>query len=123
MPLDAAQTSRLVKLLGMTSSDYAGEALAAIRKANDLISRAGMTWADIITAEPEPRRAVVQWQEPRDTLEAVRLCLALIDAPLSAWDVRFLVSIARREDDLTEKQQIQLNRIVETCRHHTRQAA
>ncbi len=39
---------RLAKLLSMTSSDHDGEALAAIRKANQLLRANGTTWSDVL---------------------------------------------------------------------------
>lgn len=41
---------RLVKLLGMTTSEHDGEALNAMRMANDLIKAAGKTWEEVLTA-------------------------------------------------------------------------
>jgi hypothetical protein len=46
------------------------------------------------------------------------MCLILRDAPLTAWDKRFLVSISQRDYPLSEKQQRQLDRIVDRCREH-----
>jgi len=122
MPLDATAAARLVKLLGMTGSDYDGEALAAIRKANDLLKAAGMTWGDIIAVEPEPATAPGTWQEPFSVEEAVVICLELVESPLSEWHIRFLHGIYGRQN-LTEKQAAQLERIVSVCRLHARTAA
>jgi len=114
MPLDPPTTAKLAKLLGLLGSAYDGEVLVAARKADALVRAHGLTWGDVITPTP----ALVQWREPRDgdTLDTVRVCLALDDAPLTAWDIRFLVSISRREQPLSEKQQRQLDRIVDACR-------
>lgn len=38
----------LIKLLGMTGSSFDGEAIAAMRKANQILKEANMSWADII---------------------------------------------------------------------------
>jgi hypothetical protein len=85
MPLDTAMDSRLVKLLGMTSSDYDGEAIVAMRKANDLLKAAGMTWGDIIAVEPEPATAPGTWREPSDWVDAMMTCLTIVNAPLTDW--------------------------------------
>jgi len=121
--LDPTTANRLIKLLGMTGSMFDGEAVAAIRKANALLRDKGLTWADVITAttvESVPQPGI--WREPQCWRDAVGICLALTDAPLSAWDKAFLVGISGRKV-LTEKQKCQLNRIVDMCRFHARMAA
>jgi hypothetical protein len=47
---------RLAKLLSMTGSDHDAEALAAMRKANELLRLHGKSWQDILTPPPEPPR-------------------------------------------------------------------
>jgi hypothetical protein len=59
---------RLAKLLSMTSSDHDAEALAAIRKANDLLRLNRKTWFDVLdTSIPalEPPRAEAPRYAPR----------------------------------------------------------
>jgi hypothetical protein len=92
--------------------------LAAIRKANEMLQSAGLTWVDIIVA-PVTSAA---WREPADWREAVALCLGLPNAPLTDWDRSFLFGIAGR-DVLTERQAGQLERIVTACRLHATVAA
>jgi hypothetical protein len=69
---------RLVKLLGMTSSEHDGEALNAMRMANDLVKAAGKTWEDVLTTEnvvnitlqrrqPAPFKAEEDWSPPHLT--------------------------------------------------------
>jgi hypothetical protein len=115
MALEARTRTLLVKLLGLSGSVHDAEALAAIRKAGELVREAGMTWADIVTSTPVTQPPPIIWREPTGWLDAVGLCLVLPDAPLSPWDRRFLISISQRTD-LTERQQIQLDRITDACR-------
>lgn len=59
---------RLAKLLSMTSSEHDAEALAAIRKANDLLRINRKTWFDVLsTAAPvlEPPRSEAPRYAPR----------------------------------------------------------
>jgi hypothetical protein len=59
---------RLAKLLSMTSSDHDAEALAAIRKANDLLRLNRKTWFDVLdTSIPalEPPRPEAPRYAPR----------------------------------------------------------
>jgi hypothetical protein len=53
--MDVAARDRLLNLLARTTSEHEGEALAAARKANQLLARHGLTWADVISAaQPRP---------------------------------------------------------------------
>ena len=45
---------RLVKLLNMTASRHDGEALAAIRKSNDLLRLSRASWSDVLGLSPPP---------------------------------------------------------------------
>src|SRR5215472_3418180 len=53
--MDPATRDRLLNLLARTTSEHDGEALAAARKANQLLARHGLTWVDVISAaRPRP---------------------------------------------------------------------
>ena len=53
--MDVTGRDRLLNLLARTTSEHDGEALAAARKANQLLGRHGLTWADVISAvRPRP---------------------------------------------------------------------
>jgi hypothetical protein len=58
---------RLAKLLSMTSSEHDAEALAAIRKANDLLRLNRKSWFDVLSTPPaiEPPRAGPARSAPR----------------------------------------------------------
>ena len=42
------ERERFVKLLGLTRSSNDGEALAALRKCNDVLTQHRLTWADVV---------------------------------------------------------------------------
>ena len=53
--MDVTSRDRLLNLLARTTSEHDGEALAAARKANQLLARHGLTWAEVIpAARPRP---------------------------------------------------------------------
>lgn len=54
---------RLAKLLSMTGSDHDAEALAAIRKANELLRLNKKSWAEVLSTPP-PAIAPPQRSEP-----------------------------------------------------------
>ncbi|MBS0541591.1 MAG: hypothetical protein JSR47_22690 [Proteobacteria bacterium] len=61
---------RLAKLLSMTGSDHDAEALAAIRKANDLLRVHRKSWSDVLglsqpPIEPPPSQPSTSWQVDR----------------------------------------------------------
>ena len=47
-PLDSAETARLVKIMGMTTSVHDGEKLNALAKAQELLTEHGLAWGDVI---------------------------------------------------------------------------
>jgi hypothetical protein len=63
----ALDKDRLAKLLSMTSSEHDAEALAAIRKANDLLRLNRKSWFDVLSAPPpvEPLRPDTPSAGPR----------------------------------------------------------
>jgi hypothetical protein len=58
------QQELFIKVLGMTTSTHDGEALAAIRKANELLKAAGVTWREYIEAVDITRKAKGGKQAP-----------------------------------------------------------
>ena len=50
--MNAATRDRLVNLLARTTSEHDGEALVAARKANQLLGRLGLTWAEVVADRP-----------------------------------------------------------------------
>lgn len=123
--LDPVAADRLVKLLGLLSSQHPGERAAAGLKADQLIRSHGLVWADIIVPgdAPELAPAAPKWREPGSVAEAIGACLAHQE-PLSAWEKEFLAGLGRFRR-LSRKQQDILNRLLDTCRAYaaTRRAA
>jgi hypothetical protein len=102
---------RLARVLGMLGSEHDGEALAAARQAERLRAGAGLTWPDIVLA-PSPQQ--MPW--PGSIADAIELCISS-GAALTAWDRKFLSSIARRPPNrLSEKQLAVLARLVRSVR-------
>ena len=54
MNITATDRSTVAKLLGLIGSHHDAEALAAARKAHQLIREWGATWPEILGIEPEP---------------------------------------------------------------------
>ncbi|UEM08148.1 hypothetical protein JL101_036250 (plasmid) [Skermanella rosea] len=120
MPLDRANSDRLVKLLGMLGSDHAGEVANAGAAAHRLLQSAGLTWAEVIVRPVESGPKT--WREPADWRGAVSICLGMPGAPLSEWDRSFLFEIAGWTA-ISARQKAQVDRIVTACRLHARMAA
>jgi hypothetical protein len=56
---------RLVKLLNMTESQHDGEALAAIRKSNDLLRLSRASWSDVLGVSAPPVEEPRQPEPPK----------------------------------------------------------
>jgi hypothetical protein len=54
-PGATADRGKLIQFLGMTGSQFDGEALNAARMANRTLKMAGATWADVLAPPPAPQ--------------------------------------------------------------------
>jgi len=62
---------KLVKLLSLTTSDNSNEALSALRMANAMLSREGITWGEVLAASGDPNiRITIQRETPREKYDA-----------------------------------------------------
>jgi hypothetical protein len=128
---------KLAKILGLIGSAHDGEALAAARRAHDLVSAEKLTWSDAVgvdavVAEAACRHLLaenealkdelarvaaqaattpVPWREPSSDAAAIDLCIQHT-APCTAWECEFIVSVAGQQRRLTEKQRNRLWQIV-----------
>ncbi len=50
--MDADAVQKLGRLLGLLGSSFDAEALAAARKANEIVRSSGKSWFDLLSAEP-----------------------------------------------------------------------
>jgi hypothetical protein len=91
----------------MTGSDHDGEVVNAARLANRMVTSAGMTWPDVLKAQPAVYR---QASYLRSWRQVARECLEH-EAELTDWDERFLNSILRRVAPLTVRQIAALRRV------------
>lgn len=75
--MSALDRRRLAAVLGMLGSQHDGEVLTAARLAEALRGRAGVTWGEILGAEPD---------DPHD------LIIGCLDHPelLTDWEISFL---------------------------------
>ena len=94
---------KLIKCLELSRSEHDGEALTAVRKANNIRNTLGLSWADLIGVGPSP--------SPRTTPDAppdISAMLAeLSEAEMSAPSREFLDGLAgyfTERGYLTEKQ-------------------
>jgi len=106
---DEIDRKKLSKLLGLCSSNHDGEVLAAARKADALVRRAGLTWPEVI----EPR-ACSSVAGPRTIAEAIRLCADNTEV-LTRWERGFVAGLATYRK-LSERQIEVLDCLVEKVR-------
>jgi hypothetical protein len=94
MPLSEDDRRRLVMLLGMLGSEFEGERAAAALKADQLVRKAGLSWAEVVGARmlpppPETIRPSVAGSSPF----MIYCYVKSSDCPLSAWERQFMESI------------------------------
>jgi hypothetical protein len=104
-PLPPESIGRLSRLLAMTTSSHDGEALNAIRMANALLKRQGMTWGEVL---PTPLPADSSPAQPHH-VEAETLLATRRDI-LTDFEADFLRGILAFET-LSPKQETTLRGI------------
>jgi hypothetical protein len=62
--LSMGDRDKLIKLLMMTTSDFDGEALSFIRKANELLKRNSLSWEQVLNQQSNPVDAKKPAPEP-----------------------------------------------------------
>ncbi len=118
-PFNAAARVKLAQLLGMTTSDFDGEALNAARAANKLVSGCGMSWTDIIVGSA-PKKAKRKGAKAKtaDIRTWCDLCRVVVADPRSApWEKAFCNGLLMSgKDDLTRNQISKLREILQRRR-------
>jgi hypothetical protein len=132
MTLDRA---KLAKVLGMLGSAYDGEALAAARRAHEMLRAEKLTWSDAVgvdavvaeaacrhllaenemlrgeLARLEARQHPDPWEWPSNDSEAIEVCLRYPQF-CNGWERSFVVSLAGQRRRLTQKQCARLAELV-----------
>jgi hypothetical protein len=151
--MNALDRRRLAKVLGLTGSAHEGEALAAARKANELIVAARMTWdavvqpsddlriavdaASLLLNENEALRNEIEglrrgardhhdWRSVRDHCAEARWCLGLHadgENCLNDFEQEFLSVISRWSGELPKNHEATLSKVVANVCRRTGQAA
>ena len=95
--------ARLAKLLGMLGSDHAGERAAAGLKADEMLKREGLRWADVIQPRiPEPVEDDDEDDEP-DWRAMANACAAR-SSLLSGRELSFVRTMTRWRGQPSAKQ-------------------
>jgi hypothetical protein len=84
----SGETTKLCKVMMLTTSDNDSEALAALRKANALLKQRGLNWEDIFAALTEAA-ASDEDEDDSEDYEAARIRAALAVAMRSAGSESF----------------------------------
>jgi hypothetical protein len=119
LTLASSSAARLVQLLGMLGSTYAGERATAGLKADELVKEAGLTWADVIRISGRAglkhrhdHYESCDWHEMQDT------CLRHADG-LTQREYDFVTDLDRWHGQLTERQLKWLIAIFQRVRRST----
>ena len=120
--LSQSDRTRLAQILGLLGSNQSGERDAAGLAAHRLVSKAGLTWYDVI--EPPPPATQEQSYSTRSMTWREVVSHLLNDQPdfLTEWEWNFLLSIKCRPG-ISQKQGNVLDTIVQRVSHrHARYA-
>ncbi|MBF0524741.1 MAG: hypothetical protein HQK56_06545 [Deltaproteobacteria bacterium] len=107
---------KLTKILGMTGSNFDGEKLAAVNRANELLKANKLTWPEIMAS----RTTVKYIVSAESTAQQSTSWLSKIEQikriwpELSDWEKNFVQSVAERVGNgrpLTQKQEVILIRL------------
>ena len=83
--LTASDRSTIAKLLGLVGSNHDAEALAAARKAHELVKARGITWPDLLGLDALPPEA--------DHVVVARDLLGKGRGIITRWEAQFLRGI------------------------------
>lgn len=101
--------TKLIKLLMLTQSDQDGEALSAIRKANDLLKKSNKNWEEFLSPQKEEPTYYLS-----KTDKMFEVCLENIQGKAR----EFILSLQNqwtRRGSLSRKQRAALQKFYDNC--------
>jgi hypothetical protein len=107
---------RLARVCGLLGSDHDGEALAAVRQAEKIRKKLGLTWEELLVPSPRQRAADPPPEDLTDWRWACHFCLERYRW-LTSWELDFVATVARYTKPPSVKQMIILQRLVARCRN------
>jgi hypothetical protein len=115
--LDAATAAKLVKVLNLLGSSHDGERASAALAAHRLLHTARLTWEQVIigAVAPVPGPQPTDTEPPADTAGRARWAAARLH-PSTDKERRFLASMSGWAGDLSERQVLWLDALIERAR-------
>ena len=123
MALAPEKREKLVKILGLLSSEHMGERASAGAMAQRIVTEAGLQWADVVTigisgdtrAKPKYQRPEPEW-EPAPPPEPIwhKFAREVIDSGrATSWEIGFCETLLGywEKSRISEKQQAIFERI------------
>ncbi len=117
-PLSDSQQRRLVGVLGLLSSDQAGERAAAALLASRLVKSNGLTWAELIIKAGVAQSALPAGTDTRgrsDLRSNLALCRRHLGR-LNDWEAEFVSSLAAQRKPPSPAQSRKLAQIADALR-------
>jgi hypothetical protein len=109
---------RLARVCGLLGSDHDGEALAAVRQAEKIRKKVGVTWEELLVPSLRQRPGDPPPEDLIDWRWACHFCLEHYHL-LTSWELDFVATVARYTKPPSAKQLIILRRLVARCRNAT----
>jgi hypothetical protein len=127
MTLPVKVATRLAKLCGLFGSIHDGERAAAARKANELVSKHGLTWKDVVLTNDasKPKTAHKPKKESLSVeakLAALRASFDTYPDALTDWERDFVVGVGDYAGRYTAKQLDLIDVLVTQLRRHIKEA-
>jgi hypothetical protein len=111
--LDADETTRLVRLLGMLGSAHDGEVLNAARMADRFVRERGLTWSQLILPKPKAAADRPSMASPDGWRALARWILTNVGGELNEKEAQFVSQMTTWRGMPSEKQQAWLKAIAE----------
>jgi hypothetical protein len=112
MALAPPELKKLVQICAMLGSSYDGERANAAALADRFVKDHGLTWTDVLHAEP-PTAVVIQPTTPRYWKDCAEAALFEHPGALSEWETGFLQDILQRGRALSPKQEAKVRVIAQ----------
>jgi hypothetical protein len=105
LPLTDAELNRLVRIMERTASSFDGEKLAALHLAQELLTKHGLRWNDVLRSETPPAPPPPAPPPLRGWRESAQELIAQHGSMLTPWEQDFVPDLILNRTNLTPKQE------------------
>lgn len=96
--------SKIIKLLNMSTSNFDGECLAAVRRANAMLMEENMTWGDVFQSKQSTPILIPSMNSKENLQHMLTMCISRTHSKSGVEFLRSLQDFYRKRGFLTERQ-------------------